>query len=43
MSLIEKGIKQPPDEIGYELTSEEFGVLGYEAEMVWNDKKGCRF
>lgn len=39
MSLIEKGIKQPPDEIGYELTSEEFGVLGYEAEMVWNDKK----
>lgn len=39
MSLIEKGIKQPPDEIGYELSSEEFGVLGYEAEMVWNDKK----
>lgn len=39
MILIEKGIAQPPDEIGYELTSEEFGVLGYEAEMVWNDKK----
>lgn len=25
-----------PDEIGYELTSEEEGVLGFEAEMVWH-------
>lgn len=39
MSLIERGITQPPDEIGYELTSEEYGVLGYEAEMIWNNKK----
>ena len=39
MALIEKGIQQQPDEIGYELCSEDFGVLGYEAEMVWNDKK----
>jgi hypothetical protein len=39
MALIEKGVQQPPNEIGYELSSEEFGVLGYEAEMVWTDKK----
>ena len=39
LRLIEEGVKQPPDAIGYELCSEEPGILGYEAEMVWNDKK----
>lgn len=39
MKLIEAGITQPPDEVGYELCSEELGVLGYEADMIWNKKK----
>ena len=39
MELIENGVSKEPDEIGYELCSEKYGVLGYEAEMVWHDKK----
>jgi hypothetical protein len=39
MELIKKGVTKLPDEIGYELRSEQFGVLGYEAEMVWHEKK----
>ncbi len=39
MELIEAGVTNPPDEVGYELSSEEYGVLGYEAEMVWHSKK----
>ena len=39
MELIEKGVSKVPDRIGYELYSEQSGVLGYEADMVWNDKR----
>lgn len=39
MELIENGVSKVPDEIGYELRSEQYGVLGYEAEMVWREKK----
>ena len=39
MELIRSGVEKVPDEIGYELRSEQYGVLGYEAEMVWHDKK----
>jgi len=38
MRLIESGIEKAPDEVGYELSSTQYGVLGYEAEMVWHDK-----
>lgn len=39
LDLIHRGVDQVPDEIGYELTSADYGVLGYEAEMVWKDRK----
>lgn len=39
LKLIQFGTIDSPDEVGHELTSEEYGVLGYEAEMVWNKKK----
>ena len=39
MELIENGVSKVPDEIGYEIRSEQYGVLGYEAEMVWHEKK----
>lgn len=38
MELINNGVNKVPDEIGYELHSEQYGVLGYEAEMVWHDE-----
>lgn len=38
IKLIEKGVKDVPI-IGYELSSDEQGVLGYEAEMAWTEKR----
>ncbi|WFF74366.1 DEAD/DEAH box helicase [Proteiniclasticum sp. QWL-01] len=39
MELIRSGNVPSPDAIGYELVSEERGVLGYEAEMAWTERK----
>lgn len=39
MNLIQSGIVPAPDEVGYELESEDYGVLGYEAEMIWQERK----
>ncbi len=38
LGLIRGGIDIIP-EVGYELSSEEMGVLGFDAEMAWPDKK----
>jgi hypothetical protein len=37
--MVKDGNIQAPDEVGYPLVSEETGVLGYEAEMVWHNEK----
>jgi len=37
--LAVRGDVEAPDEVGYELFSENQGVLGYEAEMVWHNGK----
>ena len=39
MELIRAGSVPAPDEIGYELRSDERGVLGVEAEMAWTGRK----
>ena len=38
LELIQNGVVVSPDEIGYELASEDFGVMGFEAEMIWQAK-----
>ncbi len=37
--MVKEGTINAPDEVGYPLVSEETGVMGYEAEMIWHDKK----